>query len=173
MTQRSAAATEVARRLWQGAVGDSNTPEDVAVAATRMCTALRVGLTRWVGAMGYRALIDRALLLARPEHPALGSLSFPGEDEPVTTAAARSHSPAEVAAGMVALVAALIEVLGRIIGGEMAVRLVEQTALKVAQTATKKESETEPARSREQQDAPTPRGVVSTEPRGARDAVVD
>jgi hypothetical protein len=99
--------------------------------------------------MGYRALIDRALLLARAEHPALGSLSCPGEDEPVTTAAARSLSAAEVAAGMVAFVAALIEVLGRIIGEEMAVRLVEQTGVKVAQTATTKESETEPARSGE------------------------
>ena len=80
MTQRSAAATEVARGLWQRAVGDSTTPEDVAAAATRMCTELRAGLSRWVGAMGYHALIDRALLLARAEYPALGSLSCHGGD---------------------------------------------------------------------------------------------
>jgi len=153
MTQRSAAATEVARRLWQRAVGDSNTPEDVAVAATRMCTELRVGLTRWVGAMGYRALIDRALLLARAEHPALGSLSCHGEAEPVTTAAVRAHSAAEVATGMVALVAALVELLGRIIGEEMAVRLVEQIGI-------------------ERDGAPSPRGIVSTESKGGRDARV-
>src|SRR5580765_7074446 len=109
MTQRSPAANEVARRLWQRAVGDSNTPEDVAVAATHMCTGLRVGLTRWVGAMGYRALMDRALLLARAEHPALGSLSCHGGEEPVTPAGARAHSAAEVATGMVALVSALVE----------------------------------------------------------------
>jgi len=126
MTQRSAAATEVARHLWERVVGDSNTPEDVAVAATRMCTELRVGLTRWVGAMGYRALIDRALLLARAEHPALGSLSCHGEAEPVTTAAVRAHSAAEVATGMVALVATLIDLLSRIVGEEMAVELVNQ-----------------------------------------------
>jgi hypothetical protein len=129
MTQRSAAATEVARRLWQLSVVDSTTPEDVAVAATRMCTGLRVGLTRWVGGMGYRALIDRALLLARAEHPALGSLSCHGGDEPVTTAAVRAHSAAEVGTGMVALVAALVELLGRILGEEMAVRLVEQSGM--------------------------------------------
>jgi hypothetical protein len=154
MTQRSAAATEVARRLWQSAVGDSNSPEDAAVAATQMCTGLRLGLTRWVGAMGYRALIDRALLLARAEHPALGSLSCHGEDEPVTTTAVRSYSAAEVATGMVALVAALVELLGRIIGEEMAVRLVEQSGMK---------RETE---------LPSPRGVVSTESKGGRDARV-
>jgi hypothetical protein len=154
MTQRSAAANEVARRLWQRAVGDSSTPEDVAVAATRMCTELRVGLSRWVGAMGYHALIDRALLLARAEHPALSSLQCHGGDEPVPTNAVRAHSPAEVATGMVALVAALVELLGRIIGEEMAVRLVDQIGMK-------REAET-----------PSPRGVVSTESKGGRDARV-
>ena len=113
-----------------------------------MCTQLRAGLGRWVGATGYRALLDRALGLARAEHPALGSLSYHGGDQPVTTAAVRAHGAAEVAAGMVAAVAALVELLGRIIGEEMAVRLVEQT------------------------DIPSPRGVVSTESKGGRDARV-
>jgi hypothetical protein len=149
MTQRSAAATEVAQRLWQSAVGDSNTPEDVAVAATHMCTGLRVGLTRWVGGMGYRALIDRALLLARAEHPALGSLSCHGEDGPVTTAAVRAHNAAEVATGMVALVAALVELLGRILGEEMALRLVEQSGLQDGRGRAERPGKTEPARSRE------------------------
>jgi len=156
MTQKSAAATEVARHLWEGAVGDSGAPEDVAVAATRMCTELRAGLTRWVGAMAYRALIDRALLLARAEHPALGSLSCHGGDEPVTTAAVRAHSAAEVATAMVALVAALVELLGRILGEEMAVRLVEQTGMKNVREREKGPSE---------RDRPSPRGAVSTEPR--------
>jgi hypothetical protein len=154
MTQRTPAANEVAQRLWQRAVGNSSTPEDVAVAATRMCTELRTGLSRWVGAMGYRALIDRALLLARAEHPALSSLSCHGGDEPVTTAAVRAHSAGEVATGMVGLVAGLVELLGRIIGEEMAVRLVEQIGMK-------RETET-----------PSPRGVVSTESKGGRDARV-
>ena len=149
MTPRSAAATEVARRLWARAAGDSSAPEDVAAAADRMCAQLRVGLGRWVGAMGYRALLDRALVLARAEHPALGSLSCHGGDDPVTTADVRSQGAAEVAAGMVALVAALVELLGRIIGEEMAVRLVEQTGIERAR--------------------PSPRGVVSTESRGGRD----
>ena len=131
MTQKSAAATEVARRLWQRAVDDSGAPEDVAVAATHMCTELRTGLTRWVGAMGYRALIDRALLLARAEHPALGSLSCHGGDEPVTMAAVRAHTAAEVTAGMVVLVATLIDLLSRIVGEEMAVELVNQAVARL------------------------------------------
>jgi hypothetical protein len=106
--------------------------------------------------MGYRALLDRALALARAEHPALGSLSCHGGDEEMITAAVRTHGAAEVAAGMVVLVAGLVELLGRIIGDEMALRLVEQTGMQ-----TGRESE-----------RPSPRGVVSTESRGARDADV-
>ncbi len=124
--QASAAATEVARRHWARAAGDTSTPEEVAATAERTCTQLQAGLARWVGTEGYRALIDRALLLARAEHPALGSLSCHGGDEPVTTAAVRAHSADEVTAGMVVLVATLIDLLSRIVGEEMAVELVNQ-----------------------------------------------
>jgi hypothetical protein len=110
---------------WERAVDDTSTLEDVAATAERTCTQLQSGLTRWVGTEGSRALIDRALLLARAEHPALGSLSCHG-DPPLTTAAVRAHSAAEVTAGMVVLVATLIDLLSRIVGEEMAVELVNQ-----------------------------------------------
>jgi hypothetical protein len=129
--QGSPAATEVARRHWARAAGDTSTPEEVAAAAERTCTQLQAGLARWVGTEGYRALIDRALLLARAEHPALGSLSCHGGDEPVTTAAVRAHSAAEVATGMVALVATLIDLLSRIVGEEMALELVNQAVARL------------------------------------------
>jgi hypothetical protein len=116
-----------------------------------MCTQLRAGLGRWVGTTGYRALLDRAIRLARAENPALGSLSCHGGEEPVITAAVRAHGAGQVAAGMVVVVAALIELLGRIIGEEMAVRLVEQTGIE------------------KERERPSPRGVVSTESRGGRD----
>jgi hypothetical protein len=154
MTQRSAAATDMARRLWARAAGDTSAPEEVAAAAERMCTQLRTWLIRWVGTMGYRALFDRALMLARAGHPALRSLSC-GGDEPVTTADVRAEGTAEVSAGVVALVAALAELLGRIIGEEMAIRLVEQAGI---------DSESE--------ERPNPRRAVSTESSGGRDARV-
>jgi hypothetical protein len=81
--------------------------------------------------LAYRALIDRALLLARAEHPALGTLSCHGGDEPVTTAAVRAHSAAEVATGMVALVATLIDLLSGIVGEGMAVELVNQAVARL------------------------------------------
>jgi hypothetical protein len=157
MTQGSAAATKVARLVWARAVGDTDSPEGIAAAAERTCIQLRAGLGRWIGAMGYRALLDRALLLARAEHPALGSLSCYGGDEEMITAAVRAHGAAELAAGMVALVAGLVELLGRIIGEEMAMRLVEQTGMQTGKERAR----------------PSPRGVVSIESRGARDADAD
>lgn len=144
MAPRSAAATDVARRLWARVAGDTSAPEEVAAAAARMCTQLRGGLGHWVGADGYRVTLDRALVLAQAEHPALGYLSCLGGDEPVTTAAVRAHGSGKVAAGLVALVAAFIELLGLIIGEEMAVRLVEQIGI------------------------PSPGGIVSSETEGGR-----
>jgi hypothetical protein len=124
--------------------------------------------------MGYRILFDRALALARAEHPALGGLECLGGVQPVTTDIQPAPSAAEVAAGMVALVANLVELLGRIVGEEMAVRLVEQTAGE-RQTGPKHEDTgTEPARDREpkEREGPSPRGVVSTKAGGGRDAHV-
>jgi len=144
MTKGSVAATDAARGLWARAAGSAGAPEEIAVAAERLCTGLRAGLGRWIGAEGYRALLDRALGLVRAKHPVLDGLSCLGGDEPLTAAAVRAHGAAEVAAGMEALVAALIELLGRIIGEDMAVRLVEQAAM------------------------PSPRGLVSDAREGAR-----
>ena len=142
MSPTPAAASETARRLWARAGGDGGAPEEVGAAADRLCAQLRAGLGRWIGAEGYRALLERALELARPEHPALGGLSCLGGDGLLTTAAVRAHGAGETAASFVALVAKLIELLGRIIGVEMALRLVAQTEL------------------------PSPRGLVSTEREG-------
>ena len=161
MTQRSAAATEVAQALWARSAREATTPGEVAEAAERVCIQLRSGLGRWVGATGYRALLDRALGEARTEHPALGSLSCQGGEEPVVTAAVREHGVAEVEAGMVAAVAALIDLLGRIIGEEMALRLVEQTGTPSTRGVVNIES-----------GQPSSRGVVSTESKGGRNGRV-
>jgi hypothetical protein len=181
MTESSAAPTEVAQLLWERAVGDSTTPEAVAVAAARMCTELRVGLSRWVGAMGYRALINRALLVAAPGHPALRSLSGHEGDEVADITGVRAFSAADVAAAMVALLAALVELLGRIVGEEMAVRLVEQTVQQGKQTGLRLEptgiQERESARASGERsrdrERPSPGGAVSTKSKGERDAGLD
>ena len=129
VTPKPAAAADVAHRLWARFARESHTPGEAAAAAEDVHAQLRAGLGRWVGAEGYRALLTRALTLAEEGHPVVGGLSFLGGDESAIDPAGREHGPADVAAGMEALIAALIEVLGRIVGQEMAVRLVEQVGL--------------------------------------------
>jgi hypothetical protein len=144
MTPPSGAANNAARWLWERVGGNATRPEELAAAGDRMCANLRTGLGRWIGTEGYQALVDRALALTREKHPVLGSFSCFGGDEQGTAAAVKTHGANDVAAGLVALVEAVIELLGRIIGDEMAVRLVEQIAV------------------------PSPRGVVSNKTGGVR-----
>jgi hypothetical protein len=110
-----------------------------------MCGQLRIELGRWIGDGGFGALLERALAKARVEHPVLDEISCLGEDASAIEAAMRPGGSARVSDGLVALVAGLVELLGRIIGADMAVQLVDQINM------------------------PSPRGVVSTRPQGGRD----
>ena len=125
MSRRPSAAAETALRLWhhkdaRGAAGD-----DVAARAAHLCTQLDAGLSRWVGAVGYRAILGRALSLTRPAHPALTNLSCRTDDTESLESAIRDHGAQPVAAGMIALLESLIELLGRIIGEDLATHLID------------------------------------------------
>jgi hypothetical protein len=126
MAQRSSAATEVARGFWARDGVDVSAPEYVTAEAERILAQLQTGLTRWVGSGGYRILVDRALALVRPEHPALGKISCNGSDREEIAAAVRVHGAAELTNGIVTVVATVIDLLSRIVGEEMAVELVKQ-----------------------------------------------
>jgi hypothetical protein len=145
MTHRSVAATEAARRLWARDAVDVRAPEEVTAAVQHVCAQLRAGLARWIGSEGYRALIRRTLEQERAAHPVLSNLSCDGGDEHEIAAAVGAHGAAELTAGIVALVATLTDLLGRIVGEEMALQLVEQTG------------------------ALRPRGASVTETKGGRD----
>ena len=133
MTPISTPSTEAAHRLWECCGAEADSAEGVAAAANRVLTELETGLVRWVGAEGFRVLRVRAVKLAQAEHPAIGNL-LDGAGNLRTTAAGtgtgravRGHGAPAVAAGMICLIACLVDLLGRIIGEELAVRLVEQT----------------------------------------------
>jgi hypothetical protein len=145
VTPKSIDATDAAARLWARVAGGATSPAEVAAAADLMCTQLRVELARWIGNVGYGALLARALTAARAEHPALDDISCLGGDASEIAAAMPTHGAISLSAGLVAVVAELVELLGRIIGARMAVQLVDQISL------------------------PSPRGVVSTKPQGGRD----
>ena len=126
MTPGSAAARETARRLWAGAGGTAETPEAIGAAAERLGTQLRRGLGRWIGTDGYYTLLERAAAATKETHPTLNPVSYFRDGASVTHVAVQAHGARAVVDGLVALLAELIELLGRIIGDEMAKRLVEQ-----------------------------------------------
>jgi hypothetical protein len=136
--------TAAAERMWAHAVGGSTAPAEVADAADLLCVELRDRLGRWIGAGGYRALLERALEGTKLENPVLDGIAFLGGDVSALEAAVRRLGPEAMSAGLVALLAELVELLGRIIGPEMAVQLVDQDSI------------------------PSPRGVVSIRTAGVR-----
>ena len=126
MTQVSAAATEAARQFWAHDGLHAGSAEEMAAAAEQGCARLRAALTRWIGADGYRALVDRALEQTRALHPAIAGFQCQAGGVQGVAAAVGAHGAAEVMEGILALVARLIDLLSRLIGEEMATRLVEQ-----------------------------------------------
>jgi hypothetical protein len=131
---RSVDAAETARDLWARARGNSRGAKGDTEVAEQLCAHLRAGLGRWVGSDGYRVLLDRAISQTRGEHPVLDRVSCQGGAR-LARGSFRGQDAGEIATGMVALVTALIELLGRIIGDEMAIRLVEQIGVSGAQSA--------------------------------------
>ena len=137
----TASAADTARRLWERRGGSATSPEEAGAAAQRVCDELREGLSRWVGAEGYRALLDRALVLSVTEHPVLNSISCHDGDVLAAVAAARTHGAAELAIGVVTLVSTLTELLGRIVGEEVAMQLVERAGTPSPPAASRTESQ--------------------------------
>lgn len=118
---------ETGRRHWTAVVGASSSAEELAEAADRLCIQLRAGLGRWIGTDGYAAVHDRALTLVHGQHPALRRHAFDGGDFLSTLNAIRMHGKGAVEEGVVAWTAVVIDLLGRLVGRRMAMRLVEQS----------------------------------------------
>lgn len=127
MDEVSADALVAAGRLWNRERLDAATsPDRLAAGLHRLTAGLRGGLSRWIGAEGYGALLERALELAGGQHEGKGGLHFLTEGEKAMAAAVRFNGVADVIRGFVAVVAALIHLLSEVVGEEMAIRLVEQ-----------------------------------------------
>ena len=104
-------------------------PPDPVVGAERIDQALAAMLSRWFGPYGYHALLSRALAVARQTHPALDRVRVRGPADPTLEGlsdAARAHGQQESVAAFTSVLAAVTELLGRLIGEDMAVQLMEQ-----------------------------------------------
>jgi hypothetical protein len=96
---------------------------------------LAAELSRWFGPYGYHALLARALADARTAHPALRVVRVgpaPAPELEGLEDAARAQGAAAAVAGVEAVLAALIDLLGRLIGDDLAMTFIDHTILAMA-----------------------------------------
>jgi hypothetical protein len=124
----SPSAQEIARRLLAREMPAGGEPAMVAAALQRALARVSANLRDSVGDDGRDALLARALARTEPDYPALkdirrlnnGAVHLDG-----VVASADAHGVAPVTAAIEALLAALVDVLARLIGEDMAMRLLD------------------------------------------------
>ena len=119
------------------------TPDPVA-AGEWVSRALADSLSRWFGPYGYHTLLTRALAQVREAHPAVAAIHVRSPSDPTLAGlaeAAAAHGTSTITDGITAVISAVIELLGRLIGEDMAVTLVEQAMLVSAPRVEKIEHE--------------------------------
>ena len=126
----SRTAQELARRLLAREAPAEGAPDAVAAATEQVCGRVSANLSRWFGIDGTDALFARALVQAQADHPALANVRYSHQSAVCLerlAESARIHGTNAVADGVAAILTALIELLGRLIGQDIAMRLVEQS----------------------------------------------
>jgi hypothetical protein len=129
----ASAAREIALRLLAVEGAPHGSPSDiVAQAGARVLERLQRTLARWFGADGAHALLARALEKARGAFPGLEAVKVPSlaPEEGLAIAkdtfAALCHlSPDEAMEACAAVIAEVVALLGRLVGDDVAWRLVE------------------------------------------------
>jgi hypothetical protein len=123
------ASMQFARRLLDREVVSKATGDAGAGAAMQqICLRVTENLRDAMGDDGCTALLARALAQTEIRHPVLQDvrrLDNGGISLDRVAGAVEAHGVASVRAGLEALFAALIEILGRLIGEDMAIRLLD------------------------------------------------
>ena len=124
------ATRQIARRLIDSRRTEpagANTPTRAAAEASGH---LYQALSRWLGSDGCHALFSRAHAQARTEHAALEHIQLRARSEPYidgVAAAIMAHGDPVTAEALEAVLVHLIELLGRLIGDDMALKLIERS----------------------------------------------
>jgi hypothetical protein len=87
-------------------------------------------LSRWVGHDGCHAVFTRVAADARREHPSLAQIHFRTRTHPYiegATEAVMAHGDPATAAALEAVLVRVIELVGRLIGDDMATNLIERS----------------------------------------------
>ena len=133
MTDRdgmSATSAEVAKRLLahEGVPGGAVDMETSAAALKRVCARVSTNLRDTMGDDGTSALLARALARTEALHPALQSirhLNGRGVTLDGVDASIKTHGVVAVTAAIEALLTALMDILAKLIGEDMATRVID------------------------------------------------
>lgn len=114
----------IGRSPSEGAPSDS-----AAIAAAAACDRLYRELSRWVGPDGCHALFTRALAQATVEHPGLRQIQLRPRAEPYVqgvTETIAAKGDGETGEALEAMLIRLVESLGRLVGADIATKLIER-----------------------------------------------
>lgn len=123
-------ARQIAHRLIDSHRRERDAGESSARAAAIASENLYRELARWVGPDGCHALFIRALAQARAEHPALKQIQLRTHGEPYLDGlpeAIMANGDVTTAEALESMLVTLAELLGRLIGDDMAVNLIERS----------------------------------------------
>ena len=123
-------ARQIARRLIDTCRSERAGGETDARPAAAACDHLYRELSRWVGSDGCHALFTRALAQARTEYPALERIQLHARSEPYIDGVAETimaQGDGATAEALESMLAHLIELLGRLIGDDMAMKQIERS----------------------------------------------
>lgn len=121
---------QLARRLIEAQASEQSDSDSPARAAAGACDRLYRELSRWVGLDGCYALFSRALAQARTDYPALAQIEIRARSQPHIDGVAETimaRGDPATAEGLEFMLEHLIELLGRLIGDDMAVKLIERS----------------------------------------------
>jgi hypothetical protein len=128
MMRYSPSAQATARRLLARETPAAGDPAMVAEAMQRALARVRANLCDSVGDDGCNALLARALARTESDYPALRGIRTPNNSaihlDGVSTIV-DAHDVVPVTAAVEALLASLVDVLGRLIGEDMAMKLLD------------------------------------------------
>jgi hypothetical protein len=126
---RNSPARQIVRRLVDNRRAERTGADIAARAAASACEHLYQELSAWVGPDGCHALFTRALGQAQAEYPALGQIQLRARSEPYidgVAATIMAHGDAATAEALESMLVRLVELLGRLIGDDMAMKLIER-----------------------------------------------
>ena len=121
-------AVAFARRILDRERAGDDSDDGLARALEQSCLLISAGLSRWFGLYGSRALVTRALATAQQTHPSLAGIGVSDTHcLDGVRASVQAHGSAAVAEGIVLTIAGLARLLGRLIGDDLAISLLEQS----------------------------------------------